>query len=94
VSLEQADTMAKIPKDDQLLTHDPDGERDCAQLAGEGDGLPEPAEILAARCAGPDTSQLLVRRGHLPAVIRSIGHIQKWPRCRHGADISRSGAEM
>ena len=91
VSLEQAHSPASVPKHHQLLTHDADGERDCAQLAGEGDGLPEPAEIFAARCAGPDPGQLLVRRGYFPAEIRSIRDVQKGSRCGHGADIPHRG---
>jgi hypothetical protein len=30
VSLEQAHAPAQVAKYDQLLAHDPDGERDCA----------------------------------------------------------------
>ena len=77
MQLQQPEEPTAVAEDDQVLAEDAQGKRQVFQLAGEGDGLPVAAQVLAARCAGPDVRQLGVRRGHLPGEIGSIGHIQK-----------------
>jgi len=52
VQLEQADAARAIAEDDEVLAHDPDPPRHVAEVAREGHGLPEAAQVLAARRAG------------------------------------------
>ena len=65
-----ADAPAPVAEHDQVLAEDAHPERPL-EVAHERHWLPEPAQVLAARCARPDLRQLGVGRRHDAAAIAS-----------------------
>src|SRR5262249_61084434 len=85
MKLEQADASGLVAKDDEILAHDPDAQRHVGQVAGEGNGLPEAPQVLAARRAWTHPNQLVVRRRHLAGKIGTVRCVEKGARCAHGS---------
>ena len=67
VELEETDPAEAVAEQHEVLAHDPERERHVVELSREGDGLPEAAQVLAARRARAHARELGVRRGHVRA---------------------------
>ena len=63
VQFQQAYLASTVPEKYEIFAHDPNAHGEVSQLVGEEYGLPEPAQVLAARCAGADMSQLRILVG-------------------------------
>src|SRR4029077_6736587 len=85
VQVQHADAPAAIAEHHQVLAEDSGSQRRQRELARERDGLPEAAQILAARRARTDLGQLGIRRGNVAAA----GTVERTGLRRRGA---RSGS--
>jgi hypothetical protein len=75
MQLQQANGAAEIAKDYQVLSQNAEAYRKVSQVVREGDGLPEPAEVLSARCPWPYAGEFRVLPGYLTVVITAVAGI-------------------
>jgi len=75
MQVQDADPPAAVTEHDEVLTEDAHPEWPL-EVSHERHRLPEPAQVLAARRAGPDLSQLGVRwrNGSAPIAIEGLVH--------------------
>jgi len=57
VKMQHADAATPVAEGDQVFAEDPEPQRRRREIARERDGLPEAAQIFAARRSGPDPGQ-------------------------------------
>src|SRR5207245_3863422 len=69
VQVQHADAPAAVAEDDQILAQNPRPQGRRREIARERHGLPEPAQVLAARGARSDFGQLGIRRRNLAATV-------------------------
>src|SRR5207237_6109535 len=60
VQFQQTDRAALVAKRDQILTQDPDPQREIAEFIGETYRLPEAAHVFAARRIRPDMGEFSI----------------------------------
>ena len=75
VELQQAHSAAPIAKYHEILSHYPDVLGHVVQLGGDGNRLPETAEVLTARCPRADVGQLLIFLWQVAVEVSSVGDI-------------------
>src|SRR5262249_7914085 len=69
VQMQHADAPPAVAKDHEILAQDPHPQGRRREIAREGDGLPEAAQILAARRAGADLGHLGIGRRDFTATV-------------------------
>ena len=77
--MQEAQAPAEVAEEDQLFAEDAQGERYVAQLAGEGDRLPEAPQELAGGRVAAHVRQLRRPARHISAQICSVGDIPEGP---------------
>src|SRR5947208_737456 len=69
VQFQQTDRAALIAERDQILTQDPDPQREVAELIGETHRLPEAAHVFATRRIRPDMAEFCIRTRAIEGVL-------------------------
>jgi len=87
VQVQHPHASATIAKDHEVFAEDAHAQRRPGELAGEGHRLPEPAQVLAGRRAGPNLGQLRIGRGDGTAVVAVEGPVS------HAADYPTGRSE-
>src|SRR5262245_37475813 len=77
-----------VTEDHQILSQNADPHRHVLQRIRPYHGMPEPAQIFAARCARPDVGEFLVFRRYLIVQIPTVRGSQKGRSGRHYASPS------
>ena len=72
VGLHQPNAAAEVAKGHQFLAENFQGNGDIGELVGVAHGLPEPAQILAARRGRADVGQFSVLFKHLRMMIGAV----------------------
>ena len=75
VQVQQPYPPAPVPEEHEILAHDAQAQRNVAEVARKGHGLPEAAEILPARGARPDAGQLRVVWWHRALEVAAVRHV-------------------
>ena len=75
--LYDSDAPVAVPKRDQLLSEPCDGHGKIGDLLTEQEWLPEPAQVLSHRGAGPDPRQFFVVFGNVPVQVPTVGFREK-----------------
>ena len=83
VQFQQTDRAALIAERDQILTQDPDPQREVAELIGETYRLPEAAHVFAARRIRPDMGEFCILLRHRAVVIAAKSRLQERSPVRH-----------
>src|SRR5712671_5164959 len=83
VQFQQTDRAALIAERDQILTQDPDPQREIAELIGETYRLPEAAHVFAARRIRPDMGEFCILLRHRAVVIAAKSRLQERSPVRH-----------
>src|SRR6185369_14557432 len=69
VQMQDADAATPVTEHHEILAEDPHAQRCVDEIAGEGHRLPEAAQVLPARRAGPDFGELPIGRHEAAAVV-------------------------
>ena len=72
MQFEEPGFAGAVAEGDEVLTQDPQAQRQVLKVVGVADRLPEATEILAARRVWADTGQLGILRRNLTVMIAAV----------------------